>query len=92
MPIHRDGKQTTFMFNRAPGASRVFVVGDFNGWDPAANRMRRMKDGSFRARLDLEPGTYQYKFVADGSWVHDGEAERQVSDGHGGFNSLVTVS
>jgi hypothetical protein len=72
------------------GVQKVFLAGDFNGWDPTATRMVKNK-GAFRKRMDLPPGEHQYKFVVDGEWQIDPSAAAQVSDGHGGMNSIVRV-
>ena len=93
MPVHRrGGKRLTFVYQPQGEASQVYLVGDFNGWDSEATRMRRMKDGTFRARLDLEPGEYQYKFVVDRRYVADPGAERTVPDPYGGVNGVIAVS
>jgi 1,4-alpha-glucan branching enzyme len=81
----------TFVYQPLGDASRVFLVGDFNDWNPGATRMRRMKDGTFRARLDLEPGEYQYKFVVDREYLADPGAERTVADPYGGLNGVIVV-
>jgi 1,4-alpha-glucan branching enzyme len=49
----------------------VSLVGDFNNWDPQATPMEQRGRGSWRVTLDLPPGQYGYKFVADGMWVLD---------------------
>jgi 1,4-alpha-glucan branching enzyme len=46
----------------------MFVAGTFNGWNHRANPMKRESEGQWSAELDLIPGTYEYKFVADGEW------------------------
>jgi len=43
-------------FCDAPEAKSVQLVGDFNGWDPAATPMRRMPDGRWMASLELHHG------------------------------------
>lgn len=86
----KDGK-TTFICDSAPGAAKVFLVGSFNGWDPAARRMVKVRDGSFRAKLDLAPGEYQYKFVVDGEWLHDPTAAAHAANEHGTLNSVAHV-
>src|SRR5262245_58206129 len=56
--IGRDGERTavTFVF-RAPGASQVAVVGDFNGWDPQATPLRRAALGdAWTAEVPLHRG------------------------------------
>jgi 1,4-alpha-glucan branching enzyme len=82
----------TFVLNGYAGAKEVYLAGEFNGWDPSRKRMSKYRDGSFRARLSLQPGEYQYKFVADGAWVPDAEAPQQVANPFGTVNSLVRVS
>ncbi|HUH03230.1 MAG TPA: alpha-amylase family glycosyl hydrolase, partial [Kofleriaceae bacterium] len=42
------------------------------------------------AELTLEPGTYQYKFVVDGTWIADPGNPTTVDDGFGGTNSVYS--
>jgi hypothetical protein len=84
--------EMTFVCDRVPGAKRVYLTGDFNQWDPKNRRMVKVKDGSFRAKMKLEPGQYQYKFVVDGSWICDPDAERQVANPYGTLNSVVNTA
>jgi hypothetical protein len=49
----------------APGAKDVFLVGDFNNWNPTYEKMEET-EGRFEVRLFLLPGSYRYKFVVDG--------------------------
>lgn len=75
------------------GAQQVFLTGDFNDWDPAARRMKRVRKGDdeFLAVLQLEPGTYEFKYVVDGEWMCSPDAPRVVND-QGTENSVVEVS
>lgn len=72
-------------------AGSVFIAGEFNAWSPDADEMTRGEDGVFRVTLELEPGTYEYKFVVDGTWVEDPANPDGVDDPYGGRNSLLTV-
>ena len=81
----------TFLFKPKAAAKTVYLVGSFNRWNPTEKRMIKIKDGSCRAKVNLRPGEYQYKFVVDGAWVEDTDAERQVTNEHGTLNSVVTV-
>jgi 1,4-alpha-glucan branching enzyme len=76
MVIHDTDKgQVVFVYTPVAPVKKVCVGGDFNGWDPSARRMSRFpKDGTYRARLSLAPGRYEYKFVVDGEWVVDATA------------------
>jgi len=48
----------------------VFLVGDFNGWNPTIDLLVKGAAG-FEIRLYLLPGTYRYRFVASGVSMHD---------------------
>ena len=92
MSIQKNKKgEVTFICDATPEAKQVFLAGDFNQWSPSAKRMVKSKDGTFRARLKLTPGQYEYKFVADGNWVTDPNAEEQAPNACGGLNSVVRV-
>lgn len=89
--IIKKKSQVTFVYAPADGCRKVQLAGTFNNWDPQAGVMTRQKDGSFRKRLTLEPGEYRYKFLVDGQWVEDPEAERLVPNQFGTYDSLVSV-
>ena len=75
---------------------RVFLSGNFNNWGRIP--MYRNKKGVYYYILpirEIEEGvrynnpdfTYRYKFVVDGSWMHDPSNENRKDDGLGGFLS-----
>jgi hypothetical protein len=73
------------------GAKQVSLSGDFNGWSPNATPMRRDSSGHWETTVDLAPGRYQYKFVADGEWIPDPLAQENVWNQHGTLNSVIEV-
>jgi 1,4-alpha-glucan branching enzyme len=93
MAVVADKKTTevTFILSGHPDAKQVYLAGDFNQWDPKKQRMSKYRDGSFKTRIALAPGAYQYKFVADGVWLIDPAACEQVKNESGAVNSLVRV-
>lgn len=75
-----------------PGASRVEVAGDFNGWNPARTPLEPLANGAWTVTLPLEPGRYNYMFVVDGTtWVDDPFAPEQADDGFGARNAVLDV-
>jgi 1,4-alpha-glucan branching enzyme len=76
-----------------PGAREVFLAGEFNDWDPAARRMKRVRKGgdAFVAVLDLDPGRYEFKYVADGEW-HCSPDSPRVPNEQGTENSVIEVA
>lgn len=76
----------------APQASRVAVVGDFNGWDTGAAPAVRQADGTWVAFVQLTPGRHEYSFVLDGShFMPDPNAPIASDDGYGQRNSVALV-
>jgi len=77
----------------APQASRVSVVGDFNGWDRSATPAERQPDGTWTTWITLTPGRHEYSFVIDGTHVvPDPSALAAPSSEYGDKNSVVVVT
>jgi 1,4-alpha-glucan branching enzyme len=74
-----------------PNAGQVFVAGRFNDWSQTKTPLEKGADGIWRATLKLKPGTYEYKFYADGQWLEDPKNPDKVPDPYGGNNSVLTV-
>jgi 1,4-alpha-glucan branching enzyme len=83
--------EVTFVCNRPSKAKSVYLAGSFNEWDPSQKRMVKTKDGSFRARIKLPPGKHEYKFVVDGQWIEDEEADTVVNE-LGTANSVIEIT
>jgi cyclomaltodextrinase len=83
----------TFLFDAGKGsAPALFLAGTFNGWDAAKDRMTDPDgDGIYEITMNLAPGSHQYKFVKDGSWITDTNAKEFADDGYGGKNSVIVV-
>ena len=76
----------------APQASKVSLVGDFNGWDTNATPAERQSDGSWATFVQLHPGRHVYSFVLDGKvFMNDPAAPVAPDDGYGQKNSVVVV-
>lgn len=64
----REQRTRTVITCEAPDAAQVLLAGSFNDWKPEATPMKRRANGQWEASLELLPGHYEYKFVADGIW------------------------
>jgi len=76
----------------APDATTVFLVGDFNDWNPTSTPMRRREDGCWFVQVSLPHGHHQYRFLVDGRPTLDPMA---TGVAHGEANdaiSLIAVS
>ncbi len=63
-----------------PNAGHVNLVGEFNGWRENATPMKQLKDGTFKALVEIEPGSeYEFRYlVDDNNWKNDAEADKYV--------------
>ena len=82
-------KSVTFTVHADKGKA-VYLAGEFNDWNPTAKKMT-FKAGVYSATLKLAAGTYQYKFVIDGTWCADPENTNSLPNDQGTFNSVITV-
>jgi 1,4-alpha-glucan branching enzyme len=55
----------------SPSARSVYLVGDFNGWDPTSHPLRRRADGGWFIEVQLTHGHHQYQFLVDDELVLD---------------------
>ncbi len=75
-------------------SKEVVVLGDFNDWNTSsATPLKKQKDGSYKAILELEPGKeYQFRYLIDGSkWENDWAADKYVSAGDSSDDNSVVV-
>ncbi len=72
------------------GKHQVFIAGDFNNWSESETPMEE-NDGIYEITLHLKQGKYGYKFIVDGQWMVDENADEFIDDGYGGKNSIVFV-
>ncbi|MCU0404299.1 MAG: isoamylase early set domain-containing protein [Chitinophagaceae bacterium] len=72
-------------------ATEGLLLGDFNNWiHEAGIKLKKQKDGSLKATVNLEPGIYQYRyFLNDGRWVNDGNASGYSFVGEYGVDNCV---
>jgi alpha-amylase/alpha-mannosidase (GH57 family) len=91
-PVMTD--EGVLLSHRAAGAGSVHLAGEFNGWSTTATPMSDDDgDGIWTVVVkDIEPGSYQYKFVLDGGvWEPDAGNPESVPDPYGGQNSLLVI-
>lgn len=67
---------------------QVWIAGQMNDWNPGRNPLQ-FNGTIWETELSLTPGNYQYKLVIDGQWISDPANPDTVSNGIGGYNSLL---
>ncbi len=78
----------------ASDAKNVCIVGDFNNWNIHADPMKKLKNGDYTIKLDLEPGKeYQYRYFIDESkWENDWNADKYVKSLYGDSDNSVVMT
>ncbi len=77
---------------RAEVGSKVFLAGSFNNWDPTAKEMTdKNGTGEYTCCVNLTKGSYEYKYVINGTWCADPECTDWVQNNMGTLNSVKIV-
>ncbi len=76
---------------RFADARNVYVAGEFNGWDIQSLPMKKDENGIWRAKIKLLPGRYEYKLIADNTWVEDLPDVEAVYNPFGTRNFIILV-
>jgi len=79
-------------FCNAPQALEVFLVGDFNDWNPTSHPMKKGYDGSWQISVTLGHGGHHYQFLVDGKRVNDPRAQGLARNLEGEKVSMILVS
>jgi hypothetical protein len=70
----------------------VSVVGDWNGWDPLADQLRRRSNGTRSVSVQLSPGAHAFRYLVDGGrWLDEPDAALE-SNGYGTTHSVLIVA
>jgi 1,4-alpha-glucan branching enzyme len=87
--------KVTFKLPRSVTESfkQVNIVGDFNGWDPQAHPLTKLKTGDFSITIGLKSGReFQFRYLADKTeWLNDDQPDRLVTNEFQGQNSVVAI-
>ncbi len=77
----------------AKDANSASVVGDFNNWNPIEGALVKLKNGTFKGLFEIpKDAKYEFKYVVDGAFVNDPEADDYIyNDFAGAENSVVNV-
>ena len=83
-------RRVEFIVEDAPGRD-IAIAGSFNGWACDRKMVDKNGDGVYRCIMQLEPGTYEYKFVVDGEWKLDERNPNFAPNSLGSLNSVLVV-
>ena len=70
-------------------SEKVELAGEMNNWSP--QQMTKVNDKQWSIELNLDPGSYQYQLVVDGTWQIDPSNSETEENGIGGINSLLKI-
>ncbi len=76
---------------KSPSAKSVYLVGDFNNWNPEADRMEKDQYGLWYIVKKLKPKKYGYQYIVDRKWILDPVNPFTVYDNSGAANSFFEV-
>lgn len=88
--IRRKTRLVEFVL-KAPDAQAVFLIGDFNNWDPTGIPMQKDRGGVWRTKIKLCAGKYEYKFLVDNDWWTDPSNDTVSENTFGSVNSVKKV-
>jgi hypothetical protein len=78
-PVHVERNRYIFYYEDM-NARTVFLVGNFNNWNPYSHPMRKNRSGIWEISLELIPGAYTYRFLVDGIYRKDPLSTKIVYD------------
>ncbi|MDH3875235.1 MAG: isoamylase early set domain-containing protein [Desulfobacteraceae bacterium] len=84
-------RKVTFSLENAD-ANEVFLIGDFNEWNPKIHPMKSDANGTWIRDVIIPPGKYEYKFMVDGQWKEDPQNEQLSLNCFGTYNNIINIT
>ena len=84
-------QRVTLSLNAAE-AKEVFLMGDFNNWNPKIHPMKSDGNGIWSKTVMLYPGEHEYKFLVDGNWQEDPRNDHTCPNSFGTQNSVLNLT
>lgn len=82
--------RVSFILPNGTWAGSLTLVGDFNGWDTSSHRFEHTEQGTWMITVDLAINhSYQFRYLRDGEWINDGQADAYVHNRLGSDNFVV---
>ena len=76
----------------APEGAMVQIAGDFNDWVPESLHLTEFQGRPlWHKTISLRQGSYEYKYLVDGTWITDPANERTADDAYGDVNSVISL-
>lgn len=72
-------------------AHSVYLVGDFNHWDERSHPLHKMPAHGYELEVAIPPGRYHFKYLIDGIWWNDPEAEEYEANPWGSEDSVICI-
>jgi hypothetical protein len=79
-----------FFLKGYENAKKVILSGSFNRWDEHLYKMIKTKNG-WKLNLQLNPNSYQYRFIVDGNWMEDPSNINRVPNEFDEYNSVINI-
>jgi hypothetical protein len=93
---HKHKCRVTFLIPKKIGenAKRAHVVGEFNNWTQSDTPMKKLKNGTFIATIELPIGReYQFRYLLDNNiWMNDSDADSFVPTPFGDSENCVLTT
>jgi len=83
-------REVEFAFH-APNAQKVCIAGKFNEWNTSSLPMKKGQDGTWRIKISLCRGKYEYKYFVDGAWASDLACKELVPNPFGTDNCVIAL-
>ncbi len=90
LAVISESGNVSFKLKKHKNAKQVILAGSFNNWDEQEIKMLPTDDG-WAITLELHQGIYEYKFIADGHWLHDPANSLKIRNEHETWNSILLV-
>ncbi len=83
--------KVTFVLPEDHPYGKIYVVGDFNGWEPKANPFVRRANKTYSTVATVEEGKrYLFRYYCeDGTWVNEEAADDYEPSGFGSDNCVL---